>query len=123
MTFSDIKSKTIKAFLIGSLVLGAASCKITDFPDPNNPSIDFVNGITVSEIQNMISGMEAGMRNRLDTYFDNVSVIGREYYRFSKSDPRLTGDLLGKGSAVLDNNTFYTTGPFAERYRVLTGAI
>ncbi len=48
-----------------------------------------------------------------------MGVIGREYYRFSASDPRFTSDLLGKGNAVLDDNTFYTTRPFQSRYRVV----
>ncbi|HET9433200.1 MAG TPA: RagB/SusD family nutrient uptake outer membrane protein, partial [Chitinophagaceae bacterium] len=59
------------------------------------------------------------MRVDLNFYLDDVSVIGREYYRFAGSDPRLTADLLGKESTTLDNNTFYTTNPFASRYRVV----
>jgi ribosomal protein L10 len=73
----------------------------------------------LGEIQNLVVGAEAAMRNTLNNYWDGVSVIGREYYRFSTSDPRLTSDLLGKGSATLDNNTFYTTNPFNARYRVV----
>jgi hypothetical protein len=59
------------------------------------------------------------MRDALNFYYDDVSVIGREYYRYSTSDPRFTSDLLGKESSVLDDNTFYTTNPFAARYRVV----
>jgi hypothetical protein len=59
------------------------------------------------------------MRIYLGTYLDDVSMIGREYYRFAASDPRITGDILGKGGATLDNNTFYTTNPFDGRYRVV----
>jgi hypothetical protein len=51
-----------------------------------------------------------------------VSVVGREYYRFSTSDPRFTSDLLGKGAAILDNNTFYITNPDAARYRAIRNA-
>ena len=103
-----------------SIGLAWSSCTVDPILDPNNPS---TSGITqnasLGEIQNLVVGAEAGMRNTLNNYWDGVSVIGREYYRFSTSDPRLTSDLLGKGSATLDNNTFYTTNPFNARYRVV----
>jgi hypothetical protein len=102
------------------MVFSWSSCKVEPILDPNNPS---TGGITqnasLGELQNLVVGIEAGMRNNLNTYFDAVSVIGREYYRFATSDPRFTSDLLGKGNATLDNNTFYTTNPFSGRYRVV----
>jgi hypothetical protein len=105
------------------LTLAFAACKIEPIEDPNNPS---VGGITqnasLSEIQNLVTGMEAGMRLDLDDYYVNTGVIGREFYRFSASDPRFTSDLLGKGLATLDNNTFYTTNPYTSRYRVVKNA-
>lgn len=105
------------------MTLGYTGCKVDPILDPNNPS---TSGITqnasIGELQNMVVGAEAGMRNNLANYYDGISVIGREYYRFATSDPRLTGDLLGKGSATLDNNTFYTTNPFNARYRVVKNA-
>jgi hypothetical protein len=103
------------------IIFGWTSCsKVEPIRDPNNPS---TTGITqnasLGEIQNLVVGTEAAMRNDFNFYLDGVSVIGREYYRFSTSDPRFTSDLLGKGSATLDNNTFYTTNPFDARYRVV----
>ena len=111
------KSKLVALAI--ACMLFATGCEIDELDDPNNPSVDLVNDATLSELQNLITGIEAGMRNRLGTYYDDVGVIGREFYRFSGSDPRFTADLLGKGSAELDNNTFYITGPYAERYRVI----
>jgi len=106
-------------FIAGALCTFNA-CKIDDQVDPNGPSLEGVEGnATVGDLNNVVTGIESGMRNRLGTYFDGVGVIGREWYRFSGSDPRFTSDLLGKASATLDNNTFYTTTPFAERYRVV----
>src|SRR4030095_8813138 len=106
-----------------ALAMCWTSCKVDPIFDPNNPS---VGGITqnasLGEIQNLVDGTEATMRNDIGFYYDGVSVIGREYYRLSTSDPRFTSDLLGKGSAVLDNNTFYTTNPFDARYRVVKNA-
>ncbi len=98
-------------------------CKIERIEDPNNPSATGVVGnASISEIQNLVTGIESGMRDALANYYDDVNVIGREYYRFSTSDPRFTSDLLGKLSAVLDNNTFYITNPYAARYRVIKNA-
>jgi hypothetical protein len=97
-----------------------SSCKVEPLIDPNNPSIDVIsNNGTLGDIQNVAVGIESTMRVDLNFYLDDVSVIGREYYRFAGSDPRLTADLLGKESTTLDNNTFYTTNPFSSRYRVV----
>ena len=102
------------------ITMGWSSCKVEPILDPNNPGTNtLVQNATLGEIQNLVVGTEAGMRIYLGTYLDDVSMIGREYYRFAASDPRVTGDLLGKGGATLDNNTFYTTNPFDGRYRVV----
>ena len=105
------------------LVLGFAACNIETIEDPNNPSVGAItSNASLSEIQNLVTGIEGGMRLNLGFYFDGVGAIGREIYRFSTSDPRFTSDLLGKGSATLDNNTFYTTNPYAARYRTVKNA-
>ena len=96
------------------------SCKVDPILDPNNPSPgNITQNATLGEIQNLVDGTESGMRDNMGFYFDDVGVIGREFYRYSTSDPRFTSDLLGKASAVLDNNTFYITNPFAASYRVV----
>ncbi|MBL7828974.1 MAG: RagB/SusD family nutrient uptake outer membrane protein [Saprospiraceae bacterium] len=105
------------------LVIGFSACEIEKIEDPNNPSVGAITGnASLSEIQNLVDGTEAAMRINLGFYYDGVGAIGREIYRFSTSDPRFTSDLLGKGSAVLDNNTFYTTNPYAARYRAIKNA-
>jgi len=105
-----------------SLIL-VCSCKIEPIPDPNNPGAGAISANpTPGEIQNLVTGIESGMRDNINFYLDDVGVIGREIYRFSSSDPRFTSDLLGKGTAVLDNNTFYITNPFAAKYRVIKNA-
>src|SRR5688572_5771905 len=112
-------------FLTGifSITLVWSSCTVDPISDPNNPSTSSITqNASLGELQNLVVGAEAAMRNNLNNYFDGVSVIGREYYRFSTSDPRLTSDLLGKGNSTLDNNTFYTTNPFNARYRVVKNA-
>src|SRR4051812_16130401 len=114
-------NKIIILLLAGQLLL--AACKVDTLVDPNNPSAGgIVINATLGELQNLVTGTESAMRESLSFYMDDVGVIGREFYRFSTSDPRFTSDLLGKGSAVLDNNTFYLTNPFAARYRVIKNA-
>ena len=109
--------------LLTVLALAVTACEIDDIPDPNNPTVESVLvNATVDDLNNIVVGTEAGMRTFLGTYYDNVGVIGREHYRFSSADPRFTSDLLGAGSATLDNNTFYTTNPWAGRYRVVKDA-
>jgi hypothetical protein len=105
------------------LSLLITACKVEPIEDPNNPSASgIIQNASLSELQNLADGTESAMRDNLGNYYDDVSVIGREYYRFSTSDPRFTSDLLGKGAAVLDNNTFYITNPYAARYRAIRNA-
>ena len=102
------------------LLLFCSSCRVEPLKDPNNPGLDPISqNPTVGEIQNVVTGTESAMRDNMGFYLDDVGVIGREFYRYSTSDPRFTSDLLGKGTATLDNNTFYTTNPFAARYRAI----
>jgi hypothetical protein len=58
----------------------------------------------------------------MNQYLTVVGVFGREYYRFSSSEPRFTADLLGQEGSVPDNSTFYLTRPWNERYRTIRTA-
>ncbi len=113
--------QSIKVAAALMLLLSLPACEINDFDDPNNPTID-TEDASIADLNNLVVGTEAGMRNTIGTYYDNMGVIGREHYRFSGADPRFTSDLLGAGSAVLDNNTFYTTNPWTARYRTVKNA-
>ena len=116
--YKFLKNITVLAAII--FVTYFSSCKVEPLNDPNNPSPDVISqNASLGEIQNLVTGTESTMRNDMSFYWDDAGVIGRDFYRFSTSDPRFTSDLLGKGSAVLDNNTFYITNPFAARYRVV----
>lgn len=120
MKYQHNSFKTLTTGLAIATVILWTSCKVDPIPDPNNPGVGIISlNASLGEIQNLITGTESAMRENLGAYFDDVGVIGREFYRFSTSDPRFTSDLLGKGNAVLDNNTFYITNPFGARYRVV----
>lgn len=106
--------------LIAAVMYLFASCRVDPIADPNNPGAGSIEqNATLGEIQNVVDGTEAGMRNDMDFYFDDVGVIGREFYRFATSDPRYTSELLGSGNSTLDNTTFYITRPFESMYRVV----
>ena len=97
------------------------SCKVDRILDPNSPGPGNIAQKCAPWVKykNLVDGTESGMRDNMGFYFDDVGVLGREFYRFSTSDPRFTSDLWEKASAVLDNNTFYITNPFAASYRVV----
>lgn len=98
-------------------LLSITSCTLEKVGDLNGPALETIlEKSTRGDIQDLVGGMLSDMRIRLGNYQDNVGVVGREYYRFSSSEPRYTSELLGKNKAVLDNNTFYTTGPWSARY-------
>jgi starch-binding outer membrane protein, SusD/RagB family len=90
--------------------------------------ITSLNGTTIEDLtanankfqlSNVVTGTEAGIRNNMDFYLDVTGLIGREMYRFAGSEPRYTSEVLGSGSATLNNNTFYLTNPWNARYRVV----
>lgn len=118
-----MKHISVLFILALSLVLLFPSCKIDPIPDPNNPSLEHLSkDPTLGEIQNLVTGIESGMRTDMDFYWDDCGVLGREYYHFTNSDPRWTSDLIGKGSSILDNNTFYTTRPYNSAYNTIKDA-
>lgn len=106
--------------LLICLLVVISGCELDDIQDPNNPSIGSIEtNATISELQNLLDGIQAAMRNEYGIYFDGVSVIGREVYRFSGSDPRYTGELMGASSGILDAGAFYTQNTYNARYRVI----
>lgn len=102
------------------LITSVGSCKLNDLTDPNGPSLSAISAnATIGEIRTLATGMESLLRTEIGFYYDVTSIIGREYYYFTNSDPRYTGELLGKGNSTLDNAGFYGTRPYAGRYRVI----
>jgi len=93
------------------------ACEIEEVPNPNGPDLDAILAdASIPELNATALGVESLMRRDLGFYYDAVSIVGREYYFFTSSDPRYTADLLGGGESTLDDNTFYTTRSFTGRY-------
>jgi hypothetical protein len=110
--------KQIKYIFLVAFAFSICSCNIDELPNPNGPSIEGVLlDANKSELQTLVTGSEDLLRQEIGFYYDVVSIIGREYYFFTGSDPRYTGELLGKGDATLDNAGFYGTRPYFGRYR------
>jgi hypothetical protein len=103
------------------MLLGLGACQKGEIPNLNTPvASEIITNGTKEQIDNLAVAMESGMRPTLNTYFDAIGIQGREIYRFSGSEPRYTTELMG--TSPLDNNTFYTTNPWASRYRVVRQA-
>ncbi len=114
----------MKKIIINSLLIISASTLFIscqkDYGNLNGPSVEsFVSNSSASDLNNLVTGSESGMRNNIALYLDDVGTIGRENYRFSASEPRYVTDLLGADNAVLSNSNFYITNTWASRYRVV----
>ncbi|WEK37549.1 MAG: RagB/SusD family nutrient uptake outer membrane protein [Candidatus Pseudobacter hemicellulosilyticus] len=112
-----MKKLIILQLLAGSVLL--ISCK-KDIGSLNGISIDDLLGnASRTQLNSVVTGTEAGMRNNINFYLDATGVIGREMYRFAGSEPRYNSELLGFEENTLNNNTFYITNPWNARYRVV----
>ncbi|SHI56414.1 RagB/SusD family nutrient uptake outer membrane protein [Pseudozobellia thermophila] len=115
-----MKEYIYKFLVFASVAAVMVSCEVQEFSDLNNAEVDaFEDNLTRGDLQDLVGGLFYSSRVNIGTYLDDTGVIGREWFRFSGSDPRFTTDLLGGGSAILDNNTFYITNPWSARYRTV----
>lgn len=115
--------KLTKFIFISVLFLAIGGCEIDDNPNPNGSSIGGFNlNASKSELQTLVTGVEDLVRQDFGFYYDVTAIIGREYYFFTGSDPRYTGEVLGKGDSQLDNAGFYGTRPYQGRFRTIKNA-
>lgn len=109
--------KNIRKFNIIILTIGFlafTSCSLDGGESLNGASTSSISDdLSRGELPQAISGILSDMRDRLDTQIDVQSIMGREYYYFTSSDPRFEGDVV---TGNLDNQTFYTTTPWGTRY-------
>ena len=110
MKYSFVKN--ISPVIIFPVLLLLSSCKIEPVQDPNNPSLDHLStNPTIGEIQNLVTGTESGMRTDMAFYWDDVGMLGREFYHFSTSDPRYTSDMSEKAQPFWTTTHFIPQGP------------
>ncbi len=116
----NIINKFSFAVLLAVFAFSWTSCTLDEIPDPNGADVGSItNDATVGQLQNVITGTESLLRKEVGFYYDVTSIIGRDYYFFTGSDPRYTGEILGKGDATLDNAGFYGNRPYTARYRTI----
>jgi starch-binding outer membrane protein, SusD/RagB family len=114
-----MKNILINSMLFISVITAVVSCQ-KDYGNLNSPTAEnFLTNATQSDLNNLVTGTESGLRNNIGLYLDDVGSIGREIYRFSPAEPRYVTDLLGAADATLTNSNFYITNPWASRYRVV----
>ena len=98
------------------------SCTFDEEFDPNRPSLEGVlTDASENQLNNLIVGVESGMRGGVAGQTVHTGTMARELYKFD-ADPRNTGDLLGANGATLDNNSFYSTSVWAAKYRTIKNA-
>ena len=98
------------------------SCTFDEEFDPNRPSLEGVlTDASVNQLNNLVVGVESGMRGGVAGQTTHTGTMARELYKFD-ADPRNTGDLLGANGASLDNNSFYSTSVWASKYRTIKNA-
>lgn len=103
-------------------IFSVSSCSFDEQIDPNRASLEGVlTNASINQLNNLVVGIEATMRNGVDIQTTGSGTMARELYLFD-ADPRNTGDLLGANGSSLDNNSFYSTAPWAGRYRAIKNA-
>ena len=123
MTMTTPARLAAAALALSVLASGCDLVNLDDEPNPNGPALeDVVSNPTRAAISNVAVGVEASARTGVGVYLTDTGVLGREFWRVSPSDPRFTQDLLGRSESVLDNNTFYTTGPWGANYGTIRNA-
>ena len=112
---------TIVIFIMTILTF-TLSCTFDEEFDPNRPSLEGVlTDASVNQLNNLVVGVESGMRGGVAGQTTHTGTMARELYKFD-ADPRNTGDLLGANGASLDNNSFYSTSVWASKYRTIKNA-
>jgi len=76
-------TKYITALLSAAAFFG--SCKKIENKDLNNPTIGaIVSNPAKGELDNLVTGTEAGLRLSLSFYLDDAGAIGREMRRYTQ---------------------------------------
>jgi len=97
--------------------LAFTSCTLDGGESLNGASTSSISeDLSRGELPQAIAGVLSDMRFRLNTQVDVQSILGREYYYFTSSDPRFEGDVV---TGNMDNQTFYTTQAWGSRYSAI----
>lgn len=115
-----MNQKSLYIALLAAGLSMTTACKNEAIPNPNAPTMDeIIKNPTVGELNNLVVGVEATMRSRLGLYIDITGSIGREFYRFTTSEPRYSGSLLGKDQDIISGADFLASTPWSMRYNCI----
>lgn len=110
------KMKKISFILLCAVM--TFGCEIDEQVNPNAPAVETIaEGATETDLNNLVTGVLARMRNSYPIYVTATGTITRELYLFD-ADPRNTTDLIGT-EGDLDNDSFYSTANWINRYRTI----
>lgn len=115
-------NKMMAIGLFASMSLFAA-CEIEEVIDPNNPSLAGVlNDASQSELQSLVTGLEAAHRG----YFTNATQLfgtfAREVWPYFGSDPRFQQDWLGTNITETYPDFFASAGTYTTPYAAIRQA-
>ena len=120
----NLNIKNLLMALLPALLLGFSACKLDEIENPNAPDQTALEngGATLNDLRLLAVGLESVLRVDLEQHMWTLNVVGREYWDLRATDPRYTGELLGRNGSPLDNNGFLTTRAYARHYRVARNA-
>jgi hypothetical protein len=91
--------------------------------DPNNPSLDGVlTGASKSELQSLVTGLEARHRVPFENATELFGSFGREIYCYFGSDPRFTEEWLGITIDETYPDFFASNGTYLSAYQAIKQA-
>ncbi|WP_276168443.1 RagB/SusD family nutrient uptake outer membrane protein [Zobellia alginiliquefaciens] len=112
--------KQLKIVTIIAAILLVTACELDGGESLNGASTSSISDdLSRGELPQALTGVLSDMRVGLSTNTDVLSIVGREYYYFTSSDPRYEGDVV---VGNLNNNTFYVTTPWGARYATIKNA-
>jgi hypothetical protein len=114
-----MKNIIYKTGLLVAALLIIAGCNYEEQFDPNNPSLG--SNATVSELQGMVTGLEARHRQYYGNATQMFGSFGREVWAFFGSDPRFINDWLGVSGTTYPD-FFASAGTYTSPYQAVKQA-
>lgn len=112
---------SILILTIGFLAL--TSCEVNEVFDPNNPSLASVTtNANKSQLQVLVTGLEARHRGYLTNVVQMFGSFGREVWPYFGSDPRFVNDWLGIGRTETYPDFFGSGGSYLTPYQAVKQA-
>lgn len=106
MNSKIMKRKITKVVTCLAVIMAASACELEVVNDPNFGSVGSVtNNASKIQLDALITGETAAMRNGLATYLEVVGTLGKELFNFNGTESRWMTEL--NGLRPIDNSAFY----------------